>query len=136
MKWNVTQTKCGHCQIELVLQIFIIYDNQFVTNAKLDMFIVWGKEMPKHFCLISSIWKIIFMYVQTLTNHSFQMHLIRNMIIINNGNLKYFCNIYVYIFPIFYEAKKIWKWNWTTSIKRDWQSKVKKNQITSQKYIH
>lgn len=103
-----------------------IYDNQFVTNANLDMFIVWGKEMPKHFSLISSIWKIIFMYVQTLTNHSFQMHLIRNMIIINNGNLKYFCNIYVYIFTIFYEAKKNWKWNWTTSIKMDWQSKAKK----------
>jgi hypothetical protein len=48
------------------------------------------------------------MYVQTLTNHSFQMHLIRNMIIINNGNLKYFCYIYIYIYsPYFMKQKKI-----------------------------
>jgi len=36
-----------------------IYDNQVVTKANLDMFVVRGKIILDHFRLISSIWKII-----------------------------------------------------------------------------
>jgi hypothetical protein len=48
------------------------------------------------------------MYVQTLTNYSFQMHLIKNMIIINNSNLKFFA-IYMYIYSPYFMKQKFFE---------------------------